>query len=733
MGLGLAGSACALVFACAAAPALAQGVDVGRGLEPQPRSEVRYDVQPPSADPERLDHVVKAADGVELFVETWVPKARAGGPQPPPRVPVILVNTPYTHKDHPYLAYPDTPARGNPLEYFVSRGYAVSVAHVRGTGESGGCIEQTASSQIDDGARVIEYLGRDAPFSDGNVGMYGKSYDAETQLSVAGRGDPVRTKYLKAIIPVATVGGQYEYNNFDGVPYTGVAAQGQAVYIQYSFAEGGPDNGVNIARLPERASCQGEQTLVAADLSGDFTPYWQDREYRPGAPNIRAATLFVHGLFDLNVKALTQVGLFDRIPDTTPHKLILGQWAHDFPNNPTYRPEWGRDDWLAIALAWYDRYLKGEPTQVESWPAVQVQDVAGQWRAEAGWGDTGGPAGQLALGSAGALGVTAPTGSDSYDEATGGFLTFETAPVEQALRLTGQAVADLWVTLSYPDAHVDATLQVVRPDGTVTPGETTVGHRSARHLEPMPTGYFEQATGIAPPTGTPVRVPVRLLPQDLVVPAGGRLRLLIAAPNQETSQANPSGAPGTVIVLHDCAHPSALRFLMPSEHPDLLDVLDGTQPGGLGRTPAPATVAATAGGLATALVCGAAPIRPARSYGDTAAPPTPQQPAKRVAAKPSLSAVKLARRTVRRRSGTTLSFRLDQAAKVEFRIARCARKAKRCARPKVVSSRTLSAKAGTTRLRRFGQGLRAGRYRLTAVARGTTGRSAAVTLSFRVR
>ena len=35
----------------------------------------------------------------------------------------------------------------------------------------------------------IEYLGRDAPWADGNVGMYGHSYDAETQISTAGLGD----------------------------------------------------------------------------------------------------------------------------------------------------------------------------------------------------------------------------------------------------------------------------------------------------------------------------------------------------------------------------------------------------------------------------------------------------------------------------------------------------------------------------------------------------------------
>ena len=76
---------------------------------------------------------------------------------------------------------------------------------------------------LDVGA-ALDVLDVDAPWADGNVGMYGKSYDGETQVSVAGLGDPEKTKYLKAIVPIASVAGQYEYSNMDGVPFAGQAA-----------------------------------------------------------------------------------------------------------------------------------------------------------------------------------------------------------------------------------------------------------------------------------------------------------------------------------------------------------------------------------------------------------------------------------------------------------------------------------------------------------------------------
>ena len=56
------------------------------------------------------------------------------------------------------------------------------------------------------------------------------------------------------------------------------------------------------------------------------------REYRPGAGNFRAATLWVHGLMDRNVQAITVSGFFDRLPAGTPHKGLFGQWEHNFPD-----------------------------------------------------------------------------------------------------------------------------------------------------------------------------------------------------------------------------------------------------------------------------------------------------------------------------------------------------------------------------------------------------------------
>lgn len=583
--------------------------DEGKPFEPRPLSQPLYGTQP-----ETHRHVVEAADGVDLFVETWLPAPKDGN-TPPARLPTILIMTPYVDAGEQRYT---TRNLVNIVDWFTARGYAVAQHHVRGNFRSGGCLEQTADKQIDDGARVIEYLGRDAPWADGNVGMYGHSYDAEVQVSVAGRGDPEKTKYLKAIVPSASVGGQYEYSHMDGVPYTGQAALSNGLYFVDSYASTEPG-----AVYVERSECVPEVMSSSATVTGDMTPYWQAREYRPGAPNFKAATLWVHGLMDRNVQAITVAGFFDRLPATTPHKGLFGQWEHNYPDKHAVAPDWARQDFIPMVTAWYDRYLKGLDTGVESWLPVQVQGTDGQWRGEAGFPQTGGPVGQLALGPGGVLGATEPDGSTAYTELQS-TAVFTTPPLSAPLHLTGEPVADLWLTTDRPDGHVNVDISVLGPNGAVLshPGNgahRSPGARSLMHLDPMPNGYFEQASGEPAPILTPIRVPVRFQPGDWFVPAGGRLRLTVSGSSVFGRDTTPSGVAATITLLHDCAHPSALRFLTARPDGPLLNVreIDEADAGELPAHRAPKRVV-DGGGLSSAPVCGEQPERLA-SFGDPVA------------------------------------------------------------------------------------------------------------------
>lgn len=607
--------AAAVITGSAVTAAPAPAPVKGQIFEPAPQSRPVYGTKEPAEAPDVQRHVVEAADGVDLYVETWLPAAK-GKHVPPKKVPTVLIMTPYVKQGVRRYGEP----RGDAIEWFTQRGYAVAQAHVRGTGESGGCLEQTAANQIDDGARLVEYLGRDAPWSNGSVGMYGISYDAETQISVAGLGDKAKTKYLKAIVPAATVAGQYEYSHADGVPFAGQALLSNTAYLGLTSATPGETSGP--VQYAEKTTCQPEVMANSLNPTGDVGPYWMAREYRPGASRITAATLMVHGLADFNVQPGALAGFFDRLPASTPRKGVFGVWDHNFPNaHPNVAPDWARADWLPMVTAWYDRYLKGVQTGVEKWPAVQIQASDGSWRAERDFPGTGGPVGQLALGPAGALGLAKPdpVGATAFTEGLAGApgsgsATFTTPALTKPLHLTGQPVLDLWLTTDRPDGHVAATVTVLDPDGKPMAHEgsnaepqATYGFRSLQHLEPIRDNWFRQGAAVPPAVGEPLRVQVRLLPTDLVVPVGGRLEVTVAGSLDSPRTSLPSGTQATITLLHDCSRMSALRFLMPDPKAPALEVREVDQEGPL-KPPVPKRRVVD-GGLASDKVCGRAPER----------------------------------------------------------------------------------------------------------------------------
>jgi predicted acyl esterase len=625
----------------------ASAPDAGRPFEPRPASEALYAIKPPEEDPARQRHIVTAVDGVEIWTETWLPAPKDGS-VPPATLPTVLHYSPYLDRGRPGSS--TRPEQEAAHELLVPRGYAYTTAHVRGTGASGGCADPNGAATVDDGARVIEYLGRDAPWSNGSVGMTGISRAGGTQLSVAALGDPDKIQYLKAIIPAAPVASLYDNNFQDGVPYFLAAPTATAsFFVQHSLRED-PGDGATPAQHLEKPGCQPELLVGSANLTGDYSAFDRERDARRAAGRITAAVLMVHGHPDIEVPALMQAGLFEKLPASTPRAGVFGVFDHEYPDShhsqdPPVQPDWERPDWPDMVVAWYDRYLKGLDTGVETWPVAQVQGLDGQWRAEPDWPTTGGPPGHLALADGGRLTVGSGTGSTSYIEgwpentetdtyAPGTSAVFETAPLPERLELTGQPVLDVWVSLDRPDAHLAAKLEVFGSDGVQLPQGRVIGLRSMQHLEPLVENRFEQERPIPPPVGVPVRVPLRFQPTDLVVPKGGWLKLTLAgsvivsegldqiregAGVLFSGPSQPSGSATRVTIYHDCAHPSALRFLMPHAQPDLLNVREKDEPADqpLADNRPFAPPISDAGGLATTPICGQDPIDPQSVVSET--------------------------------------------------------------------------------------------------------------------
>lgn len=647
----------------------------GRPFKPEPVSEPIYGVS------ETTDtRTVDSFDGTKLFLETWLPVSTEGGPPPPDRLPTVLVMTPYAMQgriSESYVAARDT---------LVRAGYAFSVMHTRGTGSSEGCLTILGPEEADDGAEVIEYIGTKAPWSDGNIGTFGASYVGGTQIATATGGDPYKIRFLKAMVVGAPAASWYDVVSHDGVPSWVAGPANAAYYLDgslfpYSSAGGivlyGPQEieyaatarvspgGTPAQQAPEKIGCQPDNLAAGFDRSGDVSSWFAERDWRQNADEIEAATLMFHGALDRNVPTTVQMGLFDRIE--APKAGVFGDFGHPaslesvereesliFGSNCLVPEESGfclkptsaiRTDWWEMVLAWYDQHLKGVDTGTASWPVAQVEGNDGLWRAEPNWPATGGPAGHLVLGP-GTLGVEPPANSSStYTEAAlspdrdwsarseGTYVTFDSGALEDRLEITGMPLLDLWVQLDRPDAHIAAEIETFDAEGnrieSATRSGSTVGFRSLRHLEPFGDGRFTQAEPREAPIGEPIHTVVRFRPVDLVVPPGGRVTLTIAGtqrwsrpgvPTEEPSW--PSLANATVEILHSCEHMSALRFVMPRDRIDFLDVataddetIGGDSPpygNAYGHIP---RVVSDGGGLATEAPCGDAPLRYEEFFG----------------------------------------------------------------------------------------------------------------------
>jgi uncharacterized protein len=597
--------------------------DYGRAFNVEVRSEPIYGIQPPSEDPERQEHVVRASDGTALFVEAWLPKEKDGN-VPQERMPSIVVMNPYVT-----VGLPD----GSPTtrDAMVPRGYAFVHMHVRGTGRSGGCIQELGPLEATDGAVVIDWVARHAPWSNGVVGGYGLSYTAGTILNTAARGPRGQTKHLKAIIagapPVSAYEGRLIYDGVQAVAWPPVVWNANA---NTSVNEQPPE------ALPQKMGCQPRSLAEAVNPSGDVTSWYRERELRLHVKNIRVPVFTFHGHADDSdsfdgsaVLPSAQEGFFDALPPGVPKTGVFGVFGHEFPSEEYYhrRPaSWVRPDFDAMRIAWFDHWLKGIDSGVDGWPVAQVQGTDGQWRAEEDWPHTGGRAGRLALGPAGTLGAVTPTGESRYVEAlqtADSFApetaaVFDSGPLPDRLELTGRPVLDLWVMLDRPDAHIAVRVETFDADGKPIPAGTAWGLRSAQHIEPLERGLFLQSRGRPAPVLKPFPMQVRLNPTDLVVPKGGRITLTVAGSIRLNGGLNilgipdpvvndpslPSGAATVVTILHDCSHPSMLRFEMPDEHPDLLNVQEVDESAPVSSNPVEGPIVSDGGGMAVANVCG---------------------------------------------------------------------------------------------------------------------------------
>lgn len=522
-----------------------------------------------------IEHIeVPMPDGCTLAARIWLPADAGETP-----VPAILEYIPYRKNDM-------TLGRDSmTAPYLAGHGYAYVRLDLRGSGDSGGLMEDEYTAQeLQDGVDAIAWIAAQE-WCDGNVGMIGISWGGFNGLQVAALQPPA----LKAVITCCSTDDRYA----DDIHYMG----GTMLIDQLSWA------GIMFGykTLPPDPRNVGDrwrdEWLMRLKGNGLWLKTWlehqtRDEFWKHGSvcedfTQIKVPVYAVSGWADGYCRSVFR--LMESL--NVPRKGLIGPWAHTYPH--IGRPD-PAIDFLGEELRWWDQWLKGRETGIMEEPQLRLfmQDHAqpksqyaarkGRWVAEPAWPSPNvertrfplGLGGRFALRGAaeGPVTINSPLsvglaggkwcsyagpGDQPVDQNAddAGSLVFETAPLGAPIEIAGDAVLELSLESDRPVALVAVRLSDVAPDGQATRvsyGLLNLTHRNGH----------ETPEALVPGQRYRVRVPFKHVAQHFR--AGHRMRLSLST--NYFPLAWPAPEPVTLTV-----HPGESTLELPLRTPSAQD------------------------------------------------------------------------------------------------------------------------------------------------------------------
>ena len=308
------------------------------------------------------------------------------------RVPIIAEIGPYYNDGDVDALTPANRLGRFLIENYVPHGYGVAQVSVFGTGESNHCMDLMGTDEQRGIDAAVSWLGSQG-WSNGKVGIIGKSYDGSTPWQAATFGNP----YLATIVPMSGLIGVHELMWRNG----SMEARGMIMHngVYGSFGVDGDADDVDNAC---EGYMEGYVNGPAAYLSGgmvDFAgnTYWTERSFLGRVlDNYNGSIYIIQGMQDWNVDPHMAFPIHQQVADAGIEiKTLAGQWAHDYPDRVEGHSSQGvgrgaeaypytlRWDWADEMLYWFDWYLKGEGEAPVL--GVEMQDNRGGWRFESTW------------------------------------------------------------------------------------------------------------------------------------------------------------------------------------------------------------------------------------------------------------------------------------------------------------------------------------------------------------
>jgi putative CocE/NonD family hydrolase len=536
---------------------------------------------------------VPMPDGITLEAEHYYPLVEGS-------FPTILIRTPYGLSTDNAQLY--TIITNFPVQRFVERGYHVVMESVRGRFGSEGHWVPFFNEEVD-GRATLEWVAQQ-PWFNGSLGLFGSSYVGYTQWAVAAHAPSC----VKAMVPAITTANMpssmwpadHTLNldttarwtlitvgpGHDPSPWEMlwlITSLGQDRYLTEAF-DHLPLNEIDVA-------VTGQPIEFLRDWMEHPTrndPHWRPVDFRRTFADIKMPMHLVTGWYDLFTRYQLEDYQLLRAAGHQPY-LTVGPTRHVSMTNFTLTTQEG--------LAWFDAYLKNDPSHLRQHPVRIFVMGTDEWRELDDWPP---PAQETRyfLQSQRRLAIDQPADASTPDryiydpgnptpayggpllsfnagphdqralESRSDVVTFTTDPLSEEIEVIGSPRVELFVRSS--NAHTDfvARLCDVQPDG-----------RSINLCD----GFVRLAPGQgAPQPDGSLKITIELWPTANCFRHGHRLRLQVcsgAFPRLSrnlglgepvATAKNMHGA--EQIIYHDDVHPSALILPVTSWWRDTTDI-----------------------------------------------------------------------------------------------------------------------------------------------------------------
>lgn len=444
---------------------------------------------------------IDTPDGQRLHTDVLRPK----GYDEHDKTPIVLIVSPYLGMTSPT----EEPGPSNRFYDFIEgakvfdRGYSVVMVSLRGTGGSSGCLDILGPGEQTDVETAVEWSATQ-PWSTGRVGMYGKSYDANTGVV----GAALQPKGLAAVVAQQIVPDRYRGSYSERVRYLQSFA-----YPSASYGAGGEGNFSTesdeeyiVNSVSNSADCQAG--LVGHYDENPDSEFWRVRDFVEKAKGSTVPTFMTVGYLDANTNpGGGAVDFFNALAG--PKRMWIGWWDHVRGNDKVgNRLAMGRAGFFDEVMRFYDHYVKQVPRSnapTHEDPVVAAQTSDGTWRSETQWPprDAKDLAAPLLPGTytddarnLGSRDLAAGPGGLGWNGGpftTGhGSWTFSPA-LRYDAHLVGTPRAKLEVGSAVPRANIAVNVYDVAPDGSatmITRGAALLESAGRREVVMYPTDWI---------------------------------------------------------------------------------------------------------------------------------------------------------------------------------------------------------------------------------------------------